>query len=173
MIKYALRCSVGHEFDGWFRSIADFDDQCAARTLSCPVCGAPEVAKAIMAPALASGRSRAADRLSEIQATMRDAALRARAYVEKNFEHVGATFPEEARRIHYGEVEPRLIYGEATPKEARELVEEGVAVAPLPAVRPDVEPAGPARPFDLADSAKPGATTPSGALPPAKKRLVN
>ena len=136
MIKYRLRCDAGHEFEGWFRSSADYDVQAKAALLECPTCGSSDVRKAIMAPAISTkkGGSLAEKdrRLREIQATMNEAAGKARDYVEKNFDYVGGTFPEEARRIHYGEKEARPIYGEATGKQAKELVDEGVAIAPLP-----------------------------------------
>lgn len=135
MIKYQLRCSHEHSFEGWFRSSDDFDAQKAEGALSCPVCGDAAIEKAIMAPAISTGRAtKREERLSEIRSAMTEAAGKARAYVEKNFDYVGQKFPEEARRIHYGETEARGIYGEATPKEAKELSDEGVSVAPLPGV---------------------------------------
>ncbi|MEO0399822.1 MAG: DUF1178 family protein [Pseudomonadota bacterium] len=134
MIKYQLKCSTGCTFEGWFRSSADFDEQKAADTLVCPLCGDEHVDKAIMAPAVSTSKraARRDERLTEIRAAMNEAAGKARAYVEKNFDYVGQNFPEEARRIHYGETESRGIYGEATVKEAKELTDEGVSVAPLP-----------------------------------------
>ena len=139
MIKYQLICDASHDFEGWFRSSAEFDRQQEARELACPVCSSASVKKAIMSPAIAKSSalqsaahaSRDA-RLAEIKAGIADAARRAREYVEKNFDYVGDKFPEEARRIHYNESEARHIYGEATAKEAQELADEGVAIAPLP-----------------------------------------
>lgn len=143
MIKYLLRCDAAHEFEGWFRGSADFDEQAGRGLLECPACGSADVRKAIMAPAVAgtkkSGRQ---ERLAEIRAAMAEAAGRARDYVEKNFDYVGERFPEEARKIHYGEVEQRGIYGEASGKDVRELVEEGVSIAPLPAAEPKEKLAG-------------------------------
>ncbi len=131
MIRFALACAAGHEFEGWFRSNEAFDQQRAAGELACPVCGATSVDKAIMAPAVA--RSGAADRPPpEVVARFLAMARALRAHVEQNFENVGARFPEEARRIHLGEAEPRDIYGEATPEEVRELLDEGIEVRPLP-----------------------------------------
>ncbi len=153
MIKYQLVCDQAHEFDAWFRSSADFDVQAADGVLECPYCGSAHVRKAIMAPAIAKGVSRRSgasqnEKLAKVQAAIAEAADKARAYVEKNFDYVGDQFPEQARRIHYGESKERQIYGEATIKEAKELVEEGIEVAPVPAApkpaadKPDV--AGPA-----------------------------
>ncbi len=139
MIKYQLRCAVEHEFEAWFRDSADFDVQAEDGLVECPVCGSDDVRKAVMAPAIArrsNARSRAMRR--DIVQAMN----RARDYVEKNFDYVGEQFPEEARKIHYGETEERSIYGEATGKEVKELVDEGVPVAPLPATPKKTDHAG-------------------------------
>lgn len=131
MIRFALACSAGHEFEGWFRSNEAFDAQRAAGELTCPVCGASSVDKAIMAPAVA--RSGSADRPPpELVARLLAMARALREHVERNFEHVGPRFPEEARRIHLGEAEARDIYGEATREEVEQLLEEGIEVRPLP-----------------------------------------
>ena len=132
MIKYQLQCGDAHSFEAWFRSSADYDEQAEAGALRCPVCDSRAVKKAIMAPSIATGARRGAPSPESIGDQVAQAARRARDYVEKNFDYVGARFPEEARRIHYGETKKRAIYGEATGAEARELVDEGVAVAPLP-----------------------------------------
>lgn len=135
MIKYSLSCAGGCAFEGWFRSSDDFDAQARDGRLECPYCASTEVARAIMAPAVMKGaKSAAAPRPAEMREAMAEAVRRARDYVEKNFDYVGERFPEEARRIHYGETRRRDIFGEATGAEAKELVEEGVAIAPLPQV---------------------------------------
>jgi hypothetical protein len=133
MIKYQLRCASGCAFEGWFRSSGDFERQAADRKLECPICGSSKVARAIMAPAVVTGAKTREDPQAAIRGALAEAARRARDYVEKNFDYVGERFPEEARRIHYGETKDRQIYGEATGAEAKELLEEGVAIAPLPA----------------------------------------
>lgn len=134
MIRYRLICKKQHEFDGWFRSSSDFDEQAETGDVTCPVCGSSKVQKALMAPAIPKkGKSRkpvpapdeAAERVSMMVTKLRN-------HVEKNFDYVGDRFAEEARRIHYKETPRRDIYGETTLEEARELVEEGVEVAPLP-----------------------------------------
>jgi hypothetical protein len=138
MIKYKLSCAAGCVFEGWFRSSEDFEGQARDGLLECPYCASNEVARAIMAPAIVRGGKPAPPereaRLAQMREAMTDAARRARDYVEKNFDNVGERFPEEARRIHYGETKSRDIFGEATGAEAKELVEEGVAIAPLPPV---------------------------------------
>ncbi len=152
MIKYQLICDAEHDFEGWFRDSADYDSQAEDGLVECPACGSEKVRKAVMAPAVVGGKrsgSRAA-RLAEIKRDMGKAVERARDYVEKNFDYVGDEFPEEARKIHYGEKEERGIYGEASGKEVKDLVDEGVSVAPLPGVRRNqpesVEPSADAKP---------------------------
>ena len=145
MIKYALRCDESHAFEGWFSNSADYDAQAARGLLSCPVCGSADVSKALMAPAVRTGRSKdaasdaaRAKALAVARGEFEAKARKVRDYVHANFEGVGERFPEEARKIHYGEAEDRPIYGQATPKEARDLAEEGVTVAPL--IDPDAKP---------------------------------
>ena len=143
MIRYALECAAGHGFESWFRDSAAFDAQANARLLACPACGTAEVAKVIMAPAVVAGRRPPAPaRQAMAMPGPDDPAMRAmlrafRAHVEANAEHVGAEFPEEARRIHYGEADARAIYGEASLEEARALNEEGIEVMPVPAIPDD------------------------------------
>jgi hypothetical protein len=124
MIAYQLQCRSGHAFEGWFPDSAGFDAQAADGKLVCPVCNSKKVEKAVMAPAIA-GKAREA---AEARAALR--ALRQK--MTENAEHVGGAFPEEARKIHYGDAEERAIYGEASGEEVKSLIEEGVPVAPLP-----------------------------------------
>ena len=138
MIKYQLLCDADHEFEGWFRDSSDYDVQSKDGLIECPACGSETVRKAVMAPSI-SRRSRGSrdTRLAEVRRDMSKAVERARDYVEKNFDYVGDKFPEEARKIHYGEEKERSIFGEATGKEVREMIDEGVQIAPLPgAVKP-------------------------------------
>ena len=133
MIVYNLRCRNSHEFEGWFKDSAAFDAQSKGGKVTCPVCDSRKVEKAIMAPAV-SGAKKSAVTAAEAK-QMRQFMTGLRKYVQDNADYVGPKFAEEARKIHYGEAEDRHIYGEATIDEAKELVEEGVDVAPLP---PDV-----------------------------------
>ncbi|MDP4002297.1 DUF1178 family protein [Methylobacterium sp. NEAU K] len=148
MIRYSLVCEAGHGFDSWFPSSESYDDQVARGLVTCPACDSAKVTKALMAPSVArTDRGHAptaavppaevsVPMIAEPERQVR-AMLRAlREQVVANAEHVGARFPEEARRIHYGEAEGRSIYGEASPAEARALIEEGIDVAPIP-VMPD------------------------------------
>lgn len=133
MIRYALTCEHEHEFEGWFASSSDFDDQQGRGLLDCPMCASKTVRKQIMAPAVAGTKRTAREApASNMQAMMMEAAGRIRRHVEENFDDVGDSFAAEARAIHEGRAEDRGIYGQATPKEVRELVEDGVPVAPLP-----------------------------------------
>jgi hypothetical protein len=140
MIKYALVCATGHEFEGWFGSSSDYDDQATRGLVDCPVCGARDVKKQIMAPAV-SGTKRKGS--SDVDPQMREMMMQAqqavRAHVEDNFDYVGDTFAREARAIHEGKSEERGIYGEASPKEVTALIEDGVRVAPLPPAPPKKE----------------------------------
>lgn len=133
MIRYALTCEHGHGFEGWFGGSADYDDQQARGLLECPVCASKAVRKQIMAPAVAGARrSPEAARPPGTHAMMMEAMGRIRRYVEETFDDVGDAFAREARAIHEGRSEDRGIYGQATPAEVRDLVEDGVPVAPLP-----------------------------------------
>ena len=133
MIRYALLCEHEHEFEGWFGASADFDDQQARGLLACPVCGSKAVRKAIMAPAVAGTKRRSQDNSpAQNHQMMMEAMTRVRRHVEENFDDVGDAFASEARAIHEGRSEDRGIYGQATSQEVRDLVEDGVPIAPLP-----------------------------------------
>ena len=140
MILYQLQCKNEHEFEGWFGSSAAYDEQRAARKVACPVCNSRAISKAIMAPNVATkgaikthkGRQDKAEDIRKVRTQYVKAVKKAREHVEQNFDYVGDKFSDEARRIHYGESDDRNIYGEATPEEARDLMEEGIDVAPLP-----------------------------------------
>ena len=158
MIHYNLRCKKGHAFESWFQSSSAYEAQEKRELVSCPICGSTKVERAIMAPRIASkkGRDNTASESLPVPAPAaevippssptpllmaQDAELRAklrelRDHIVKNADNVGERFPNEARKMHYGDIEHRPIYGEASPEEARSLIEEGVEVSPLP-VLPD------------------------------------
>lgn len=131
MIVYSLQCAKGHAFEGWFKDSTAYDAQASEGKLTCPVCDSRKIRKAPMAPALPSAVGDRKNVPDEVK-KMRQFVTGLRKYIETNAEYVGPRFPEEARKIHYGESEERHIYGEASVEEARELIEEGVDVAPLP-----------------------------------------
>ena len=133
MIKYALVCAHEHPFEGWFGASADYDDQNARGLVECPVCGSSEVRKQIMAPSVSGTKARgSAESDPQMRSMMMEAMRRVRSHVTDNFDYVGDRFAAEARAIHEGASEDRGIYGEASPKEVRALIEDGVQVAPLP-----------------------------------------
>jgi hypothetical protein len=133
MIRYALSCEAGHDFEGWFPSIDACDKQLEKGLVTCAQCGSVKVKKALMAPAVSTKKVESGLKKHAMALAAEHAKLAAlRNHVEQNFENVGDQFPEEARKIHYGETEKRDIFGEASVDEAKELIEEGVEVAPLP-----------------------------------------
>ena len=143
MIRYALSCVQGHSFESWFRDAAAFDEQATAGHLACPACGSESVEKPIMAPHVAQKASKPAPAAPDEQpvslVSPEDAELRAkvkalREHLTANADYVGTGFADEARRIHSGESERRSIYGEASPGDARSLLEEGVEILPLPSL---------------------------------------
>ena len=133
MIRFTLRCAAEHEFEGWFRSGDAFEAQQKVGEIACPSCGDNRIEKALMAPNI--GRShKNVPALSPAQ--MRAALVELRRQVESNCDYVGERFAEEARKIHYGEVDPHGIYGEASTEESRELAEEGIEFGQIPWVSP-------------------------------------
>lgn len=158
MIKYALVCDKGHDFESWFADSAAYDKQAKRKLIGCPVCNSVKVEKAIMAPRLATSKQRkggadlpapmpetpaaapetpaAVAMISPQEQEFRVKLKELREHLTKNAENVGAKFPEQARKMHYGEIKHRSIFGMASPEEAKELAEEGVEFHPIP-VLPD------------------------------------
>src|SRR5690606_9439521 len=138
VIRFSLNCANDHEFEAWFRNGDDFEVQRKRGFVECPQCGSNKVEKALMAPAVSTGKQR--ERMALAAGEMQKRALaELKALTRKlreNADYVGEKFAEEARKIHFGETEPRGIYGEATTEEARGLIEDGVDFMPLP-VFPD------------------------------------
>ncbi|MGH6857059.1 MAG: DUF1178 family protein [Methylocella sp.] len=145
MIKFALLCARGHEFQSWFRSSEAFDAQVKSGLVLCPLCQAAEVTKAIMAPAIARGgeaergkpRAQAQPQTKialfnrhDLETRAMINAFRRRIFAEAD--DVGTSFAEEARKIHTGLVPERPIHGQASLGDARALIEEGVPVLPVP-----------------------------------------
>jgi len=140
MIVFDLACDQGHVFEAWFGSSADYESQRERGLVSCPVCGASQVSKAVMAPNVGAKGNRAAAVVpmrngppapAELKAALA-ALARAQAQALEGSEHVGARFADEARAIHDGDAPERHIHGQATVEEAKALVEDGVPVVPLP-----------------------------------------
>ena len=154
MIRYALRCERGHQFESWFQSSAAYESQERRHLIDCPACGSDKIERAIMAPQIVSkkGRERAQPApAAPVEATptestslmmaqereLRSKLKELRDHIVKNADNVGDRFPNEARKMHYGDIEHRPIYGEASPEEARALIDEGVEVSPLPTLPED------------------------------------
>ena len=156
MIHYNLRCAKGHAFESWFQSSSAYEAQEKRELVSCPVCGSTKVERAIMAPRIVSKKGRDTKQLPvpaaaaevippssptpllmaqevELRAKLREL----RDHIVKNADNVGEKFPNEARKMHYGDIEHRPIYGDASPDEAKALIEEGVEVMPLPTLPED------------------------------------
>ena len=144
MIKFALLCEDGHEFEGWFQSNAIFEAQASLGQIACPHCGNHAVDKAIMAPAVARGIQAKAVPAEDRQPSdapvhgLQGRLRQMRDEIHAKAEYVGGRFAEEARRIHFEECPPRSIYGEASSDEARELAEDGVPFLPVPRLPEDL-----------------------------------
>src|SRR5258708_7156224 len=162
MIRYTLVCNKRHEFESWFTNSAAYDKQSKRGLITCPLCGSAKVEKALMAPRLGrtdtpsnqetapappppphAGEAPAAAKaptpvamISPQEQEFRQKLRELRDHLVKNAENVGSRFPEEARKMHYGETEHRSIYGVASPKDAKALHDEGIEFSPLP-VLPD------------------------------------
>lgn len=143
MIKYSLICKNDHDFEGWFGSSDDYDKQRKRGFVECPHCGSQKISKALMAPRV-TGTKKSGDgekAMANIAPQMPEEVVtkirEIKKHIEKNSENVGDKFPEEARKIHYGESEARGIYGKASIKEAVELAEEGVGVVSIPELPED------------------------------------
>jgi len=134
MIHFTLCCDQAHRFDGWFRSNEDFDKQCKSGLVSCPVCGSTSVEKALMTPAIAHGDKQelSAEPSPPTEKDFWRAWHEAARKIRETSDYVGQDFAETARKIHFGEVEPRAIYGEAERAEIVSLLDDGVDILPLP-----------------------------------------
>jgi hypothetical protein len=145
MIVYELRCTTGHGFEAWFRNSEAYDQQHAAHQITCPICGVEDVSKAPMAPRIGRSKSESREQMPanpqpdqinhEQMRMVMSKIAELNQHIASTCDYVGNAFPEEARKIHYGETEHREIYGEASPLEAAELREEGIAVAAVPWIR--------------------------------------
>jgi hypothetical protein len=160
MIKYSLHCERAHEFEAWFKNSADYDKQRKRGLVACPACGSEKIEKSLMAPSLGRGAKKSAvmsgpEPVSEAvpaapevvapaegkapvaimspqEREFRTKLKELRDHLIKNAENVGGKFPEVARKMHYGEIEHRSIYGEASPQEAKDMLDEGIEFHPLP-----------------------------------------
>ncbi len=139
MISFGLICDNEHGFDGWFSSSDDFEKQAKLGLVLCPVCDSVNISKSLMAPSVSTSRRKDKMNVALMDNARREAMnemRKARDKIMDSSEDVGNKFPEEARKIHYGESEKKSIYGEANREEVESLLDEGVEIAPIP-VLPD------------------------------------
>ena len=149
MIVFDLRCPASHVFEAWFGSTEDFDSQRARGLVQCPLCGAAEIEKAVMAPRVGAKGNQLVESprqpvmalqqpaAPEAMKAMLQAAADAQARLLKTMDYVGDHFAREARDIHLGESDERPIYGQASPADIKSLLDDGIEIAPLPfPVRP-------------------------------------
>jgi hypothetical protein len=129
MKVFNLRCNQTHQFEGWFASLSDFDDQSARGMIRCPQCDSVQV---LRVPAASRISVPSKDEAVKTLVTGKPDWLEALRTLILATEDVGERFPEEARRIHYAEVPSRAIRGTATPAERHELEDEGIDVVALP-----------------------------------------
>ena len=138
MIVFDLLCGNDHEFESWFQDSAAFEKLAKGGHVACPICGDTKISKSLMAPAVAGTKKKSSEKMAISANAARqmgkymEAVKEMREQVEKNCDYVGDKFPEEARKMHYGEADTRNIYGEATDSEAEALQEEGVEVQRIP-----------------------------------------
>lgn len=140
MIRYSLICENAHDFEGWFSESADFDRQKESGFLACPVCGSLDISKVLMAPSISTARHKEKIGALAVNEAQKEAAAKLKeiiASIRANSEDVGERFPEEARKIHYGETEARGIIGQASLNEVNSLIDEGIEIAPLPMLPDD------------------------------------
>jgi hypothetical protein len=148
MIKYTLVCDKRHEFESWFAGSDAYDKQAKRGLVTCPECGSAKVEKAIMAPRLSGTRkgkkasietpaAAPVAMLSPQEQELRSKLKELREHITKNADYVGKEFPEEARKMHYGETEHRSIYGEASLEAAKELHDEGIELHAIPMLPDD------------------------------------
>ncbi len=135
MIKFDLICENQHIFEASFDDSNSFEKQKSRKQIECPFCNSSKISKSVMAPNI-SGKSTSSAKINrekkKLFSNYNKQLNKIKSEIEKNFTYVGKKFPEEARKIHYGEAKDKPIYGEATEKESQELVDEGIGLVRLP-----------------------------------------
>ncbi len=140
MIKFDLKCELGHIFEVSFDDSKSFEYQKKKKLIECPFCSSSKVSKSIMAPNISSKSNKSKNlkkKQDKLYATFDKQIKKIKSEIEKNYTYVGKKFPEEARKIHYGETKDKPIYGEATEKESKELIDEGISLVRLPFKKKD------------------------------------
>ena len=131
MIKYNLKCKCGATFESWFLSSHEFDSLNKKKLVKCIYCDSSSIKKSVMAPNLSS-KSNKISKKAKLERNVKKQLLNIRKYIEKNCRNVGENFTQEARNIHYDKKSSQGIYGQATPEETAELLDEGIEVSTIP-----------------------------------------
>ena len=130
MIVFNLNCSdCAFSFEGWFENTNDYNKQIKKGLLTCPSCNNTQIKKGLMAPSVSKKSN---SKISKRNKSIASNVKKLKKIIEKEFDYVGDKFTEEAKKIKYGEVEQRAIYGEASIEQTKELINEDIEVLPLP-----------------------------------------
>ncbi|WP_341760117.1 DUF1178 family protein [Candidatus Endowatersipora endosymbiont of Watersipora subatra] len=140
MIRFSLTCALDHISDGWFSSSEDFEKQKSLGLIACPICNSINIEKSLMTPQVSKSSNHKTQSLSlehSVRKELISHMRKIRDKITENADYVGDKFPEEARKIHYGESEERSIYGQVGKEDAETLIKEGVHIMPLPIIPDD------------------------------------
>ena len=130
MIVFNLNCSdCAFSFEGWFENTNDYNKQIKKGLLTCPSCNSTQIKKGLMAPNVSKKSN---SKISKRNKSIASNVKKLKKIIEKEFDYVGDKFTEEAKKIKYGEVKERPIYGEASIEQTKELIDEDIDVLPLP-----------------------------------------
>ena len=135
MIRYNLKCHNDHEFESWFSDSKEFEKLNKKKMLDCIYCSSKKISKSIMAPSISGIKSDIRGELNDFEKFLKiekRKLIQVRKYVEKNFEYVGKNFSQKVREIYYDKKNKKTIYGITTPKEKKELAEEGIDLLSIP-----------------------------------------
>ena len=131
MIVFNLICKIcSVEFEGWFENTKESNNQKRKKIINCPSCNSASIAKSLTAPNLPQKNN--SKKEIKLKKAVANNINKYKKIIEKNFDYVGDNFTEEAKKIKYGEIEERPIYGEANLEQTKELIDEEIAFTPLP-----------------------------------------
>ena len=135
MIRYNLKCHNDHEFESWFSDSKEFEKLNKKKMLECIYCSSNNISKSIMAPSISGFKSNIPNEFNDSEKLLKiekRKLIQVRKYIEKNFEYVGKNFSQKVREIYYDKKNKKTIYGKTTPKEKKELAEEGIEILSIP-----------------------------------------
>jgi hypothetical protein len=135
MIKYILKCKNKHEFESWFSNSKEYEKLKKKKLIECIFCNSLDVNKSIMSPNVVGKNNKNNIRDSAEFIKIKKDLQKIKIFVEKNFEYVGDKFPREVREIYYDNKKKKNIYGTVSPKERKELEEEGRELASIPWIK--------------------------------------